>query len=241
MRALTALELLDICEQGWAREPFDRALLMASRACPEMEPAALAHLSIGRRDSLLFRSRELTFGSRVESITECPACGAAVELTFDLAGQGAEAGSVSGDPIGVGEFEISIRLPDTEDLRAASRAGAIEEARRVLFSRCARVRRAGDEIEPEDLPPAVLAAVSEEMERRDPQADVRLSAACPACGHDWAPAFDIAHFFWREVQRAAMKALRDVHTLASAYGWSESEILGMTPWRRQAYLDMASG
>jgi hypothetical protein len=30
----------------------------------------------------------------------------------------------------------------------------------------------------------------------------------------------------------------DVHTLASAYGWSESEILSLNPARREFYLEM---
>jgi hypothetical protein len=32
--------------------------------------------------------------------------------------------------------------------------------------------------------------------------------------------------------------LRDVHELASAYGWRESEILALSPQRRQAYLEL---
>jgi hypothetical protein len=32
--------------------------------------------------------------------------------------------------------------------------------------------------------------------------------------------------------------VREVHLLASAYGWRESDILAMTPWRRQLYLEL---
>jgi hypothetical protein len=35
--------------------------------------------------------------------------------------------------------------------------------------------------------------------------------------------------------------LRDVHALATAYGWREADIVAMSPWRRQVYLDMVSG
>jgi hypothetical protein len=35
--------------------------------------------------------------------------------------------------------------------------------------------------------------------------------------------------------------LRDVHTLASAYGWKEDEVLHLTPARRHAYLELVAG
>jgi hypothetical protein len=31
-----------------------------------------------------------------------------------------------------------------------------------------------------------------------------------------------------------------VHSLASAYGWSEAEIVRMSPMRRQRYLELVS-
>jgi hypothetical protein len=34
--------------------------------------------------------------------------------------------------------------------------------------------------------------------------------------------------------------MRQVHTLALAYGWREIDILAMSSWRRQAYLEMLS-
>lgn len=241
MRALSAFELLDICEQAWSREPADRALILASGACPDMDAGALERLTIGRRDSLLVEARRLTFGSRVECITGCPDCAAVVELTFDLSRQPQDTADSPTASFVVDGFEIALRLPNTGDMRAASRVGGIDEARRLLFDRCVVVVQGGCQIAIEDVPAAVLEAVAGEMERRDPQADVRLGAVCPACGHAWAAAFDIASYFWREIQRTAMRLLRDVHTLASAYGWSESDILRMTSWRREAYLNMAAG
>jgi hypothetical protein len=42
------------------------------------------------------------------------------------------------------------------------------------------------------------------------------------------------------VQAAAERVLLDVHALARAYGWTESEVLRLTPARRSAYLQMAA-
>jgi hypothetical protein len=45
-------------------------------------------------------------------------------------------------------------------------------------------------------------------------------------------------FFWQELDDWADRVLRDVHELASAYGWPENEILALSPRRRQCYLDL---
>jgi hypothetical protein len=47
-------------------------------------------------------------------------------------------------------------------------------------------------------------------------------------------------FFWNEIEAWACRVLHDVHTLAGAYGWSEREVLRLSPTRRQMYLEMVS-
>ncbi len=49
--------------------------------------------------------------------------------------------------------------------------------------------------------------------------------------------FDTGAFLWLEISQTARRLLDDVHQLAWAYGWPESEILAMGQRRRQAYLD----
>ena len=53
MRGLSTTELLDAWAQGYAQPPPRRALVLLTSACPELEPDALARLTIGQRDSLL--------------------------------------------------------------------------------------------------------------------------------------------------------------------------------------------
>ena len=45
-------------------------------------------------------------------------------------------------------------------------------------------------------------------------------------------------FLWAEIHAWAQQLLRDVHTLAIAYGWSETEVLALPAARRRAYLDL---
>jgi hypothetical protein len=76
------------------------------------------------------------------------------------------------------------------------------------------------------------------MEALDPLAEIRISLTCPQCNHKWDAWFDIAGYFWAEIQDWAEKTLAAVHQLARAYGWSEGEILELSPVRRQLYLGM---
>lgn len=64
------------------------------------------------------------------------------------------------------------------------------------------------------------------------------SLTCPSCNHGWHALFDIVSFFWSEIQSWASRIMREVHLLASAYGWRETDILAMSPLRRRLYLEM---
>ena len=123
--------------------------------------------------------------------------------------------------------ELRFRLPTSADLLAVKSA-------EQLLERCSL---SGDGQLAEDF----VAAVGEKMSDADPMADIHLALNCPNCEYNWEAAFDIVAFLWREISAAARRLLREVHTLASAYGWTESEILGMSPARRRAYLEMANG
>jgi hypothetical protein len=102
--------------------------------------------------------------------------------------------------------------------------------------------RCDDEEKPvHQLPTEVIDAVIERMAQADPQANLQLAVACPSCNHQWQVVFDIVSFFWSELNTWAQRTLREVHTLARAYGWPEADILAMSPWRRQCYLEMVSG
>jgi hypothetical protein len=91
-----------------------------------------------------------------------------------------------------------------------------------------------------ELPEAVVQEINRRMAEADPQADVQVTVSCAACGVAWQAMFDIASFLWGEVDRWARRMLHEVHVLASAYGWTEAEILRLGPWRRRVYLGLAT-
>jgi hypothetical protein len=80
--------------------------------------------------------------------------------------------------------------------------------------------------------------VGEQFARADPIAEPRLALACPGCGEAQEQTLDPVDFLWSQVQAVARRVLVEIHTLASAYGWSEREILGMSDLRRSLYLQM---
>jgi hypothetical protein len=226
MHALSATELLSVWECGNSQVPVRRALTMLAAASPETSCDSLARLTIGQRDAHLFALREATFGSELTGVTDCPECGEKIELSLNCADL---AGKIANKPPAEVAVEsngrhIRCRLPTSADLLAVSSPQELIE--RCLLS--------NGNHSTQDF----IGAVGDKMFRADPMADIHLALDCPSCTHRWEAPFDIVAFLWREISAAARRLLREVHMLASAYGWTESEILALSQARRSTYLEM---
>jgi hypothetical protein len=97
----------------------------------------------------------------------------------------------------------------------------------------------GNEGSAADMSDCELDTASELLEQADPLAETRISLSCPGCDHEWAEPLDIGAFLWEEIASRAKRLLVDVHALATAYGWTESEILSLSDSRRAFYRSMA--
>ena len=218
-----------------------RALLLLERAPAGRDHDGPAALPIGERDRLLLDLRERLFGSQVEALEQCPACGAQLQIAFNidavrLQPQDGANGSVTIEADG---FELTARPPTSRDLLDIRGCRDIGEARAGLLAKCLAEARRGDvPVEAGDLPDAVRDALSEALGEADPQAEIELQLDCADCGHGWRTHFDIVDYLWAEIEQAGRRMLRDVHLLARAYGWPESEILALSPRRRGYYLEM---
>jgi uncharacterized protein (UPF0212 family) len=243
MQKLSAAELLTLWERGLSQSAPQRALLLLAAAFPDTELAQLAQLSIGQRDAYLLSLREQTLGSQVVSVATCPNCDNSLELNFAVAEIRLP---LRAEPepswrVQAEGCEVEFRLVNSLDLAAVEHLTDVAAAAHQLLQRCVlSVKREGQMISVEQLPAEVRAAVVEKMEAADPQSDVQLALQCPECGHEWNAPFDIVSFFWQEIHSWALRILREVHQLASAYGWREADILAMSPQRRQVYLEMIS-
>ena len=241
MRPLSVEEMIGVWEEGDLRSPVDRALLMLQAATPESSLKELAELNVGERDRRLLELRENTIGTALSCAVECPACGEDLQFEFDTRQIVRPALLRATEPLvaAVEEFSVTFRLPNSQDLVEALRGPSAENVRARLLTRCLpEVRKSGVPFPVEELPESVIAEVCERMARSDPQGDVQFSVECKSCGKGWQAPFDVARFFWAETAVRAQRALSEVHVLATAYGWSESDVLRMGAARREFYLQM---
>jgi hypothetical protein len=238
MHALGAPDLLDAWESTYGQPPAMRALTLVAAASDDGDVDARG-LALGERDARLLTLREATFGPSLESLAECASCGETFEFSLKTRDIRAPVRPSMGPPLAIDGYEIEWRLPTAGDVAALSQSEGMENTARRLFEGCVVHARRGDAfVAPAELTEPVRAALAQAVERADPQADVALRLDCPACAHPNVVPFDIATFFWDELNVWALRTLQDVHALASAYGWSEREVLSMTPFRRQLYLEM---
>ena len=243
MRPLSTAELLHVWEQGLGKPAGKRSLPLLASACEEIPSEAIAILSIGERDSRLLKLREWMFGSELLSVAGCPVCGERLEWSTPTANLAVNVRDSSKQFTCVHEnYRIVFRLPNISDVMGASEYRTVETARQFLLRNCLiDARKEDTETAPEELPDAVVETVIARMSEADPQADLEIELACPACDHQWRVSFDVESFFWNELSAWAKRLLGDVHILANAYGWREADILNLPPQRRQIYLDLING
>jgi hypothetical protein len=225
-------------------------MLLLASACPEYPCERIESISIGQRDALLAQVRTSTFGSDVTSVVNCPACGELIEVCVDVRAvfQGPPCEDSSSEQpraplrIEAGEFLVHAALPTVQDIEAIAMATTPTEGHQILWQRCIlRIERHAEPCAVDELPEDVCALIDSRMAEADPLGNVQLALECPDCQHRWAVLFDILSFFWGEIHIVAKRLLKEVHVLASAYGWTESEILTLSATRREAYLDMVGG
>lgn len=241
MDTLNATTLLKIWERGHVQAPVERALVLLAAAFPETPAEELAALPIGRRDGLLLLLHEQLFGAQLEGVARCPDCGCGVELHLATNTIRVDAAPPGPDDLLVQaeQYAVQLRLPTSADLAASAASGNPAQARHVLLERCiVAASHAAQACPVEMLPATVVAAIGERLAAADPQADIRLRIQCPDCGAQWRAGFDILAFLWSAIDRWAQQTLYDVHVLARAYGWREPDVLALSPYRRQYYLDM---
>lgn len=232
MRALPGPELLSLWERGARRHALDRSALLAAAARPDWPVEAIADLPLGAVNASLLQLRAACFGPHIDGHADCPQCGQRLAFALDVRHLLACADD---DDLAPREAEVAglrVRAPSLRDLAAVAAESDRERAARQLLARCTL---AGDAAQLDD---AALRAVEERLDALDPQADVALALRCVACGYTDLAQLDAGQLLWDEIEAHAQVLLREVHQLASAYGWSEAQILALTPARRAGYLAM---
>jgi hypothetical protein len=235
MRTPSETDLLSLWEAGQVRHPIDRALLLCAWARPDIAADRFAGLPLGVVNAGLLKMRAALFGPRVELQVECEHCGELLEIPLDLAELTPSASEQESDvEIDVDGFRF--RLPASRDLAAIAYELDAEAAALRLLDACCVARPDGVAATAE-----VMARADDQLEVADPLADPRLDVECPACGRHLDAALDPGVLLWDDLQAYARSVLGQVHSLARAYGWTEREVLSLSPRRRAVYLEMSGG
>ncbi|HKX90971.1 MAG TPA: hypothetical protein VJM15_00885 [Sphingomicrobium sp.] len=222
MRALTETLALELVERGVGLSPLDRAVLLVA-TIDGVSSKRAGELPLDQRDRRLIDACIQSFGSRIVFFARCPECREGHEAEFDLSDL---------PTVGVREVECEIdgrvvRLSPPTSRSVAKAAVAGDPA--ALLRSCVQnvpARPAAD----------FAAKIEAQLADSFPLLDISFELRCEACKTAFNSRFDVGEWLWRQVCDLAQRAVDAVHTLARAYGWSERQILRMSPARRAMYL-----
>ncbi len=166
---------------------------------------------------------------RVDAVASCPHCAAMVDVEVPVAAMALD------DDVAVlaarraGRNHGALRVPTVGDLVDAAALGTPEEAQALLAERCGL-----GEVDPEEWDAAIT-----DLDESHPLLAPSCAVACPDCGEQFEATLDPVELCWAAVDAAAAEVIDDVVALASAFGWSEADVLAVPPRRRAMYRRLA--
>lgn len=223
---MTEADLLDAWPTG-AGPPLQRfTQLFGSQAVQGGEETrSWAEQSLGACNRQLVQLHRQVVGRPVEAVVTCT-CGVDMEVMLPL-------DAIAETPEPAPQIEIAapgprrFRLPYVSELAFAEQP--LELARRCALD-------AGGPV-----PDAYLGVLDAAWAKADPAADLGLDLSCPACGSSVVAHVDLALFVARDLDLKVQGLVAEIHGLAQAYGWTETEILAVPPSRRRSYAALITG
>ncbi len=229
---------------------LDLALIYATgRNVPEimLRCAASAVQSVGSAAVELKRLEQLSvvdlrfvlaalaarFGMSLQWLTyDCEKCSEPFDFSVDLADlpvTSARAGYPK-STIEIDGKAVDISVPTGGDQLAVAGIDDESAAARELFWRCVSVR--DSQTKRKKFPAKWVAKIEAAIEDMAPAMPFCVAADCPECNSANLVPINVT----RWLRQLAGGPLDDVHTIASAYGWSEMDILVLSRQRRKAYV-----
>ena len=240
MHQLTDNNLLQVWEKGRSQTPIYRSIYLLSLLYPNFTIEELLSFSIGERDAGLLYLRGVYFGTILQHATDCPECKEKIEWETPLELLQLQAlkqdTSVRFFNLTCQEKTLKIRLPNSQDLLQLLAIEKEVVAIDSLMTNCIIDMDFTTKV-PEQTKKEAFAKMAE----LDPQADINMDIVCPACQHHWLLNFDIIRYLWEEINDWAFRLLQEVALIAKTFGWSEKDILDMSRFRRNLYLNMIRG
>ncbi|NCD71681.1 T4 family baseplate hub assembly chaperone [Mucilaginibacter agri] len=242
MKPLDATELFQLWDEVLHDGLLDKSMRLLGKACSFENSVELGRLSIGERDARLLQLREWMFGYSLKNMVTCPKCNEVVEWemdTHDMHLQKIPADlSVKTFYLVKDQFKIQFRLPDSFDVSKIISENSADPDSLITNCIVGVANENGEEIPKDQLSGEIIQALDKRMSEEDPQADIRIEIHCPACSHNWESVFDIMSFLWAEIDSWAKRMMQEICLLAKSFGWSEKDILNMSPHRRRLYIEM---
>lgn len=205
------------------------ACLSATGNAPSQ--AELMTWPVSRRLQGLLAITIATRGDRWTMTANCdvPACGAPMDLPLNLNAFRRE----------VDQEKTSCDLPDGRRLEITVPTGADQLTwlaagdigPGAILHRLVAVP--DDAIE---ISAAALEAIEEALEEADPLTTLEIETVCPECGAENSIPLDLEGGCLNLLAAERPRLVDDIHVLATAYHWSEAEILAIPPTRRRQYL-----
>ena len=182
--------------------------------------------TLGMRNQRLLRLYRRLCGERLEACASCPACCERIE--FDVPME-----PLLSLPAPAADTTVIVdgavfRLPRVSDFEQLE---SLDDVPLQLARLCL--------VEGEPAFSAgSIGRLGERIDRADPAGNIALSLDCSECGTGFPVALDIAPLVADALARLADGLVRDIDTIAAAYGWTETEILALPPERRRLYVSL---
>ena len=240
MRQLSGELLLTALDYGVEDTYLGRILTMLAIAQPELPREKIAALSMQEITLQLLTIHTLNFGPQLEGFLGCPSCSARLEFTLPIAPvieRLRQSASSANTFSTIGETGFTMRLATPYDLLSIENITDMAKARQHLLARCLGETQ-NVTLDSALNDPEFCQLAIETFDQLQSDAEIDVELVCAECNQSHLVDLDLGRFLWAEIRSTAMRLMRDVHDLASAYGWQESAILTMSGIRRQTYLEM---
>lgn len=231
LRELTGRDQRDVERPGTGTAIWllDRVIERGGDGVPQDWSAAT--LTACDRDRVLAALYRLTYGDRIVSTAFCNRCRQRFDLSFSLhdleTSLDARVAGARTEQVADGVFVTAIgsrfRLPTGHDELAVASLPP-ESASRALMERCFLSGEASD--------------IEDAMEEVAPVFDLELQATCPECAAGQTIRFDVQYYLLSALEQEKPALLRDVHRIASAYGWTFDESLGLRRSERRRLVEL---
>lgn len=192
-----------------------------------------------RRLQALLTIAVQTQGPRLDLGVNCPAsdCGELLELPLCLTDfeHIDDSGAISCAPDE--ETKLVLRLPIGNDQRRWWEKGLLNESNKTELARdSVTTVNGGNPVVGWCVDHEWLDAIEKSLKQNDPLNEIVIDTKCPHCGREFEVDVDLEQELLNILARQQPALLDDIHRIASAYHWTEDQILELTDERREAYL-----